>query len=94
MLFRSGGRHAYHLYVVRSPRRDLLQCHLQRHGIATIVHYPTPVHRQLAYLALGHADGSFPEAERACAEVLSLPLYPELTEAELRRVADAVRSAR
>ena len=89
-----GERHGYHLYVVRSPHRDALQSHLQSRGIATIVHYPTPVHRQPAYLALGHAGGSFPEAERACAEVLSLPLYPELTEAEVRRVAEAVRSAR
>jgi dTDP-4-amino-4,6-dideoxygalactose transaminase len=87
------GRHAYHLYVVRSARRDALQHHLQSRGIGTIVHYPTPVHLQPAYAALGYGDGSFPEAEPACAEVLSLPLYPELTEAEVRRIAEAVRSA-
>lgn len=87
------GRHGYHLYVVRSARRDALQRHLQSRGIGTIVHYPTPVHRQPAYAALGDGDGSLPEAERACTEVLSLPLYPELTEAEVRRVADSVRSA-
>jgi len=86
------GRYGYHLYVVRSARRDALQRHLQSRGVGTIVHYPTPVHRQPAYAALGDGDGSFPEAERACTEVLSLPLYPELTEAEVRRVADAVRS--
>jgi dTDP-4-amino-4,6-dideoxygalactose transaminase len=87
------GRHAYHLYVVRASDRDALRHHLQRRGIGTIVHYPTPVHRQPAYEALGYGDGSFPEAERACAEVLSLPLYPELTEAEVRCIAEAVRSA-
>ena len=87
-------RHVYHLYVVRSARRDDLQNYLQSRGIATIVHYPTPVHRQPAYVALGYDEGSLPEAERACAEVLSLPLYPELSEAEVRRIAEAVRSAR
>ena len=58
------------------------------------MHYPTPVHRQPAYVRLGYDEGSLPEAERACAEVLSLPLYPELTEAEIRRIAEVVRSAR
>ena len=88
------GRHVYHLYVVRSRRRDDLQNYLQSRGIATIVHYPTPVHRQPAYVALGYDEGGLPEAEHACGEVLSLPLYPELSEAEVRRVAEVVRSAR
>lgn len=88
------GRHVYHLYAVRSARRDDLQNDLQSRGIATIVHYPTPVHRQPAYVGLGYDEGSFPEAERACAEVLSLPLYPELCEAEVRRIAEVVRSVR
>jgi len=88
------GRHVYHLYAVRSARRDDLQNYLQSRGIATIVHYPTPVHRQPAYVGLGYDEGSFPEAERACAEVLSLPLYPELCEAEVRRIAEVVRSVR
>jgi dTDP-4-amino-4,6-dideoxygalactose transaminase len=86
-------RHGYHLYVVRSLRRDVLLRHLQSRGIGTSVHYPTPVHLQPAYAALGYSEGSFPEAERACKEVLSLPLYPELTEDEVRCVAAAVRAA-
>jgi dTDP-4-amino-4,6-dideoxygalactose transaminase len=87
-------RHGYHLYVVRSPRRDALQQHLRAQGIATSVHYPVPVHRQPAYQHLGYAEGDFPCAERACREVLSLPLYPELTEDELRHVAAAVSAFR
>jgi len=86
-------RHGYHLYVVRSPRRDALRCLLQQQGIATAVHYPTPVHLQPAYATLGYGAGSFPVAERACTEVLSLPLYPELTEEEIGRVAAALHAA-
>ena len=83
-------RHAYHLYVIRSPRRDALQQHLRAYGIGTSIHYPVPAHRQPAYHHLGYAEGQFPCAERACREALSLPLYPELTEDELRYVAAAV----
>jgi dTDP-4-amino-4,6-dideoxygalactose transaminase len=78
--------------VVRSRARDRLRRHLQAQGIGTSVHYATPVHLQPAYAPLGYAAGSFPESERAGAEVLSLPLYPELSDAEVHRVADAVRS--
>ena len=85
-------RHAYHLYVIRSPRRDALQQHLRERGIGTSIHYPVPAHRQPAYHHLGYTEGRFPCAERACREVLSLPLYPELTEDELRYVATAVNT--
>lgn len=87
-------RHGYHLYVIRSPRRDALQRHLRERGIGTGVHYPVPAHCQPAYRHLGYAEGEFPCAERACREVLSLPLYPELTEDELRHVAAAVGAFR
>jgi dTDP-4-amino-4,6-dideoxygalactose transaminase len=62
--------------------------------VGTSIHYPTPVHQQPAYRHLEYADGDFPSAEAACREVLSLPLYPELTEEELRHVAASVRAFR
>jgi len=85
-------RHSYHLYVVRSTQRDGLQKHLRDNGIGTSIHYPMPVHFQKAYRHLGYTEGDFPQAERACREVLSLPLYPELTEEEVQYVASAVGS--
>jgi dTDP-4-amino-4,6-dideoxygalactose transaminase len=88
----SPARHSYHLYVVRSVRRDGLQKHLRDNGIGTSIHYPMPVHFQKAYRHLGYTEGDFPQAERACQEVLSLPLYPELTEGEVRHVASAITS--
>jgi dTDP-4-amino-4,6-dideoxygalactose transaminase len=85
-----GMRHVYHLYVVRSARRDALLEHLQARGIGAGVHYPLPLHRQPAYLAHGYGSVSLPVTEQAAAEVLSLPLYPELTEEQARSVAAAV----
>jgi dTDP-4-amino-4,6-dideoxygalactose transaminase len=88
----SQARHAYHLYVVRSSSRDRLQQHLKDHGVGTSVHYPMPIHYQQAYLHLGYSPGDFPEAERACREILSLPLYPELTEEGIRYVSSVIGS--
>jgi dTDP-4-amino-4,6-dideoxygalactose transaminase len=82
-----------HLYVVRHPRRDALQQALARRGIGTLIHYPIPLHLQPAFAALGGKPGDLPVAEQASNEILSLPLYPELDDATVRRVADAVRSA-
>lgn len=86
------GRHVYHLYVVRSARRDELQAFLKDRGIGSLVHYPVPVHLQPAYRGRLGDTGSFPEAERAAREVLSLPMFPELTEEQVRQVAEAVRA--
>ncbi len=87
-----GRHHVYHLYVVCTPRRDELQAHLARQGITSLVHYPVPLHLQPALRGLGYRRGDFPVAE-ACAEtVLSLPLHPGLSQAQVRRVASAVRS--
>ncbi|MES1256199.1 MAG: DegT/DnrJ/EryC1/StrS family aminotransferase, partial [Acidobacteriota bacterium] len=86
--------HVYHLFVVRSPNRDALQAHLASLGIETAVHYPVPVHLMGAYRHLGYRAGAFPEAERASREVLSLPMYPELADAQIDRVADAVHRFR
>ncbi|MCC6798261.1 MAG: DegT/DnrJ/EryC1/StrS family aminotransferase [Candidatus Hydrogenedentes bacterium] len=82
----------YHLYVIRSKQRDCLREHLSHNGIGTQIHYPTPIHLQPAYTNLGYVAGSFPISERACNEVLSLPLYPELSMADVNTVADAVCS--
>ncbi|MDX6270092.1 MAG: hypothetical protein QOD28_1315 [Acidobacteriota bacterium] len=85
-------RHIYHLYVVQTKARDALQQHLAAAGVQTGVHYPVPVHLQPAYASLGHRAGDFPQAERQAARVLSLPMFPELTGAQVERVAAAVRS--
>jgi dTDP-4-amino-4,6-dideoxygalactose transaminase len=71
-------RSNYHLYVIRSQRRDAIQEHLKNHGIGTFIHYPIPIHLQAAYHRLGYQKGRFPISEDACDQVLSLPMYPEL----------------
>lgn len=69
----------YHLYVIRTSDRDGLAKHLKDHGIATGIHYPLPLHFQKPYIALGYGRGSFPVSERLASEILSLPMYPQLT---------------
>jgi dTDP-4-amino-4,6-dideoxygalactose transaminase len=83
----------WHLYAIRTPHRDALQAHLTAHGIATQIHYAAPIHLLHAYRHLGN-PGKFPVAEAACAETLSLPLYPELTHGDIDCVADAVHAFR
>jgi dTDP-4-amino-4,6-dideoxygalactose transaminase len=80
--------HVYHLFVVRSPRRDRLQHHLRDLGIETFVHYPVPLPRQPALAASRPTE--CPRADAACNEVLSLPLHPGLAEGELVEIAAAV----
>jgi dTDP-4-amino-4,6-dideoxygalactose transaminase/acetyltransferase-like isoleucine patch superfamily enzyme len=80
----------YHLYVVRSTARSALQTHLTAAGIATGIHYPIPLHMQDCYRRLGLAPGSYPHAERACAEVLSLPIYPELQQVQADQVIQSL----
>jgi dTDP-4-amino-4,6-dideoxygalactose transaminase len=82
---------AWHLYVVRHPRRDDLKKHLEANKVGCALHYPLPLHLQKAYAHLGHHAGGFPVAEKAARECLSLPIYPELTEAQIQRVADVVK---
>jgi dTDP-4-amino-4,6-dideoxygalactose transaminase len=81
----------YHLFVVRTPRRDALRQHLKEQGVAAGVHYPLPLHLQPACAHLGYSPGDFPQAEQAANEVLSLPIYPELTDDQVRQVARAIR---
>jgi len=87
-------RHVYHVYVVRSSARDRLERTLAEAGVHTAVHYPVPVHLQPAYADLGYGPGAFPVAERAAHEVLSLPMYPELTDHAIDSVAELVSSQR
>ncbi len=89
---RKWARHVHHLYVVRSGKRNQLQEWLKSQGILTNIHYPTPVHMQEAYSYLGYGKGSFPVSERNAGEILSLPMFPELTREEIERVAAAVNS--
>lgn len=87
---REGSSHVHHLYVVRTPRRDALREALAGQDIQAGIHYPLPVHLQPAYAGRLATAGSLRESERAAREVLSLPLYPELAEADVDRVAEAV----
>jgi dTDP-4-amino-4,6-dideoxygalactose transaminase len=83
---------AWHLYTVRHPRRDELQKHLDDNGIGNAVHYPIPLHLQKAYASLGCKAGDFPVAEKAAREVLSLPIFPELTDAQILRVVEVIKN--
>ncbi len=82
--------HVYHLYVVRSPHRDKLDRGLGERGIATGIHYPVPLHLQEAYRHLGVDRGVFPVTERAAQEIISLPMYPELTDDMVDEVTRAI----
>jgi dTDP-4-amino-4,6-dideoxygalactose transaminase len=88
----SYGIHNYHLYVIRCKLRAQLQSHLARSGVATLIHYPIPVHLQESYLDLGKKTGDFPVAESCAREVLSLPNFPELSLDELRWISDCINS--
>jgi len=87
----SGVEHVFHLYVVRTPVRDALHDYLAGAGISSAIHYPKPVHLQPAYAGLGYRVGSCPHAEAATSEVLSLPLFPQLTAYEVEQVVRMVR---
>jgi dTDP-3-amino-3,4,6-trideoxy-alpha-D-glucose transaminase len=86
------GDHVFHLFVVRSTQRDRLRDHLDANGIASAIHYPTPIHRQPAYADLGLGPGSLPVAERLAAESLSLPIFPTIGDEQIDRIAAAVAS--
>jgi dTDP-4-amino-4,6-dideoxygalactose transaminase len=85
--------HVWHLYVIRVPDRDRVAATLRELGVATGIHYPVPIHLQPAFAHLGHALGDFPVTEKAAAEILSLPMFPHLTEEQQTHVANALRKA-
>jgi dTDP-4-amino-4,6-dideoxygalactose transaminase len=86
-------RAVYHLYVVRHPHRDALMAALKERGIGTLIHYPIPLHLQPAFARYGGKPGDHPVAEKAAAEILSLPIYPELSDAQVDTVIAAVQEA-
>lgn len=88
-----GYRHIYHLYVIRIQDRDGLQAQLKERGIGTAIHYPIPVHQQPFYMQNGQTQGPYPVTEKICSEILSLPMYPELTEEQVEIVASEIKAA-
>ncbi|MBM4043688.1 MAG: DegT/DnrJ/EryC1/StrS family aminotransferase [Planctomycetes bacterium] len=87
----SYGKHIYHLYVVRSKKRDELKKHLESRGVSVGIHYPVPIHLQSAYRDLGYPQGSFPVTEQYAQEILSLPMFPELTDEQIAFVSQAIK---
>lgn len=89
----AGGTSSYHLFVICHPKRDKIKEYLSKKGIETGVHYPVPLHLQPAYAYLKYKKGSLPVAEKKAAEILSLPMYPELTSAQIRSIVKYVKEA-
>jgi dTDP-4-amino-4,6-dideoxygalactose transaminase len=85
--------HIYHLYVIETENRDRLQQRLRARQIDTLIHYPVPAHLQEACVPLGYKAGDFPATEAAAPRILSLPMYPELTDEQIEYVAEAVADA-
>lgn len=89
---REGSNPVYHLFVIRTKKREALQKFLKGKGVETLIHYPIPIHLQKAYKGLGYRRGDLPVTEKFAREILSLPLYPELSEKEIEEVTDAIQS--
>jgi len=84
------GRHVYHIYPIRVRERNEIMRLLQEKGIGCGIHYPVPIHLQEAYRGLGYGRGAFPASEQTCAEFISLPMFPELTQTQVKLVVDSV----
>jgi dTDP-4-amino-4,6-dideoxygalactose transaminase len=91
-LERKAARHVYHLYVIRTRKRDSLQAFLKERGIDTLIHYPIPIHRQRAYKELGYRKGDLPLTEQYSRKILSLPFFPGMKESEIEEVVYGVQS--
>lgn len=88
---REWAKHVYHLFVIKVNKRDTLRNYLEEHGIGTQIHYPIPIHQQEAYKKLGYREGDFPVSEKNAEEILSIPIYPELTTVEVETVARCIK---
>jgi UDP-2-acetamido-2-deoxy-ribo-hexuluronate aminotransferase len=88
---KEGSYHIFHQYTIMSPKRDKIQKKLKENGISSVVYYPVPLHLQKALKFLGYQKGDFPISEKASKEVLSLPMYPELDESTIEKIADIIK---
>lgn len=86
-------RHVYHVYAIRVKKRDKIARALQERGIVAIIHYPIPLHLQIAYKDLGYKRGDFPVAETVAQEILSLPMYPHIEKKQIKFVTDTIKGA-
>ncbi len=91
-IVKSGNIHVYNQFTIRTPQRDELSAYLTRHGIGNRIYYPVPLHLQECYQSLGYQKGDFPVSEQLSQEVLSLPIYPELTQDQLQYVVDTIHA--
>ncbi|OGW38167.1 MAG: transcriptional regulator [Nitrospirae bacterium RBG_13_39_12] len=89
---KEGSYHVFHQYTIMSPKRNKLQQKLKENGIASVIYYPVPLHLQKALKFLGYQKGDFPIAEKAARQVLSLPMYPELEESSITKIAEIIRN--
>jgi len=89
---REKARHVYHLFVIRTKKRNSLQAFLKEKGIETLIHYPIPIHLQEAFKELGYGRGDLPLTERYSGEILSLPFFPEMKQSEMEEVTEGIRS--
>ena len=81
-----------HVYAIAHPKRDALQAYLTEKGVSSGIHYPVPVHLQKCFSELNHKPGDFPHSEKAAAQTLSLPMYPELKAEQIEEVVAALKS--
>jgi dTDP-4-amino-4,6-dideoxygalactose transaminase len=84
-------KHVYYMYVVKHNKRDDLIKHLEKKGVSSGIHYPLPLHMQPAYSHMGFKEGDFPEAEASCRDILSLPMYPEMTQEQIEYVVKTIK---
>jgi len=87
---KSVNSHVFYQYSIEAPRRDELREHLTKKGIGTVIYYPVPLHLQPAFAYLGYKKGDLPVVEKVCSSIISLPMFPELSDAEIDQVITAI----
>ena len=88
----TGSSQSYYVFTIRAEKRDALQAYLKAHNIGSAVYYPVPLYKQPAYAHLGLKAEDYPNAEKAAKEVLSIPMFPEITQEQVMRVCDTIRA--